>query len=174
MKHTTSDTRIFKVVRQCLHPPLTLWGHTHTHAIKLQSTHTQTHGLATSHTHTRVVREHHAQGHTNHALHREHTHCSSQIKIHKNHVPSYAQSKWTEDTKSKRLIWRFPLFLMTLLLRQCCKAAWLIFQNRIEAGRMQGFDLQALGSSSCHPGGLSSLNPLLGLWRSLFYLYPSS
>ena len=45
---------------------------------EITQTHTHTHGQATSHTHTRVVGEHHAQGHTNHALHREHTvtHCS--------------------------------------------------------------------------------------------------
>ena len=58
--------------------------HTHTHAIKLPSTHTHTNTWSSDqphiHTHTRVVREHHAQGHTNHALHREHTHCSSQTK----------------------------------------------------------------------------------------------
>ena len=164
MNHTTQDTGIFKVVRQCLHPPLTLWGHTHTRNQIAKHTHTHTNTRSSDQLHT----------HTRRALYREHTHCSSQIKYTQDHAPSYARNKWTEESKSKRLIWMFPLFPMTLLLRQCCKAAGLIFQKRIGVGKMQDSGLQALGSSSCHSGGLSSLNPLLGLRRKLFYLYSSS
>ena len=74
MKHTTRDTKIFKVVRQCLHPPLTLV-RPHTHTMRSLSTHTHTRSQDQPHTHTHTQWEStmHNNDHKHHALHREHT-----------------------------------------------------------------------------------------------------